>query len=111
MQKMFNNEAWEQYKRIPEVEHSEKVGNEKKTKAIAQLIDEFEVVEVRIVAAGRKTFEELHPDIAAYNRHRQPTNRQVMPFLSPTPKPWVPTLSFSLPDLDEVSLFQILKAF
>lgn len=81
----------------------EQEGPQEKAKVVQTLIQEFEAVEKTLQAAGGKTFSEMHPEIAP------PVNHGHRPYVTPTPKPWEPKFSFTVPDLDTVKLLHILS--
>ena len=72
-------------------------GAKEKQETIRKLTQELEKAEKALIAAGAKTFVDLHPNVAP--RRQQPVHQNVY---TPTePPPYHTKLSFQVPDLNE----------
>jgi hypothetical protein len=85
----------------------ESKGTEEKKVAVEALLKEFKALEAHLVEKGAKTFAELYPD----TKLQQRDDYGYHGYEPEPPKPWVPLLSFHLPDLTDERRAAYVKLF
>ena len=73
-------------------------GEKEKKEAIAKLIRELESAEKALVAAGAKTFAQLHPDLP-----KRQNNNHRNQYTPSDPLPYETKLNFQIPDLNDTT--------
>jgi ankyrin repeat protein len=101
--KASNRKEWGAYKKRVEVKKEE--GIEVKKAAIAKLIQELEKAEDALIAAGAKTFAELHPEIPKCQE------RQGYQYTPHEPTPYKTEINFMIPDLNDTKHERYAKLF
>lgn len=100
-----NKKQWEAYeKRIKD--HKED-GYKEKKEAINKLTRELERLENSLIAAGAKTFKQLHPDFSQQQENRQHNNQ----YEKPKPTPYTTELNFQVPDLNPIKKIGYTRLF
>ncbi|KAK5111614.1 hypothetical protein LTR85_011792 [Meristemomyces frigidus] len=84
----------------------EKRGVEEKRSVILQAIREYEELEYALLAAGARTFYELHPDI-----ERPESGAGLSTYRMPEPKPFEVEFTFRLGDLDDETSNRYVRLF
>jgi hypothetical protein len=101
--KYTNDKGWDDWNKYTEPKPED--GLEEKKAAILKLILELEHAEKALIAAGGKTFAQLHPDIPEH----QESSQQVIP--DPKPTFYETKLRFRVPDLNDTKKDGYLKLF
>ncbi|KAH8602501.1 hypothetical protein B0O99DRAFT_606743 [Bisporella sp. PMI_857] len=102
--KQANKKAWEIYQTaIKEEKHD---GVKEKTEFVTSLIHELKQAEKSLLAAGAKTFKELHPDIQAGDN-----DASNYAYKTPVVPDYQTKFSFNVPDLNDTKKDGYLRLF
>lgn len=100
-------EDLENYKKAAEAMPKEVKGWKEKMSAVKSLLSEYESLEAALLNRGAKTFKELYSNV----EHKQHQPQQSHDRKREPPRPWVPKLSFCLPDLTDEQSEAYIKLF